>query len=213
MAMSKKSYWVVGILLVAVLSVPVLVIGAKKGQLPFVQQVKDTSKSKGNSEGPIKIEEYGDFQCPSCQMVQTKIDDMFEKHPGQIYLTFHHFPLQAHQFSGISHQSAECANQQGEFWLYHDKIYANQMVWSTAINPAELFLGYAKDIGLDTDAFVACLQNPDITEKIKAETRTGDALGINSTPTFFVNQRMLVGYKQFTEEIEKVLAEELAKKK
>lgn len=113
----------------------------------------------------------------------------------------------------MAHQAAECAAEQGSFWPYHDKLYENQMVWTTALKPLDLLLDYAREARLDFERFTRCLESTEITERIKADLVTGKAAGVTSTPTFFIQGRMLVGSERFADEADQWIQEELAGKR
>lgn len=153
------------------------------------------AKRLGPDEAPVKIVEFSDFQCPGCRDAQSVLKELMNKYKGKIQLEFRHFPLKSHQWAILAHQAAECANQSGRFWEYHDLLYGNQPVWSVSSDPSEQFAEYAKDIGLDTEKFQACLQsgNGKSAGVISQERNSGNLLRVSSTPTFFVNDNRIVG--------------------
>ncbi len=150
-------------------------------------------KTKGPADAPVEIVEYSDFQCPACMKAQPTLKAIMEEYPGKIRVTFMHFPLPMHQWAGLAHQAAECANQQGKFWEYHDLVYSKQTVWSSSPNPSESLIAYGRDAGLDLDKFGVCLSDGAITKKILEERARGQSLQLASTPTFFINGERVVG--------------------
>jgi len=104
-------------------------------------------------------------------------------------------------------QAAECAREQGEFWPYHDKLFATQ--GGLAFTNAKL-KRYARELGLDVTAFARCLDSGKYYKKVEEETELGSLLGARGTPTFFLNGRMLVGAQPF-EVFQAAIEEELAK--
>jgi len=207
----RSLYLLVGIVLILLLSVPILI--HKRKDFPRAAWVGDFSKSRGFQTAPITLVEYSDFQCSSCQTVQPLLKEILEKYPGKIRLVFRHFPLSTHKYSSLAHQAAECANEQGQFWLFHDRLYQNQMVWSSVLDPLETFFSYAKELGLDQQKFLRCLGDPETAERVRADLISGKSAGVTSTPTFFLGDKMLVGNKQFSEEINSWIQKELAEKK
>ena len=162
------------------------------------------SRSKGPPDAPVRIIEYSDFQCPACAKAQTALNELFQRFDGKIQLVYQHFPLSSHTWSGLAHQSAECAALQNHFWSYHDRLYADQKVWSTSPEaPLEIFLHYAGEEGLDLESFSHCLADPKVTAKIREERLTGEGLGVRSTPSFFVNGEMVIGTEPLGKKIEK----------
>jgi len=166
----------------------------------------DLVKSKGPVQAVVKIIEFSDFQCPACRVAQQTLSELTNLYPDKVRITFQHFPLEGHRWSPLAHQAAECAADQKHFWLYHDRLYAEQAAWSVAAeNPLERFLRYAKDAGVDLDRFSRCLGDRQINQRIRQEKATGVGLGVRSTPSFFVNGKMVVGSQMLKQEVEKVL--------
>lgn len=99
--------------------------------------------------------------------------------------------------------AAQCANEQDKFWDYHDKIFANQRSLS-----AESYKQFAADLGLDTEAFNACLDSGKYNAAVQEDFRDGQRFGVTGTPAFFVNGRFLSGAKPF-EDFKKIIDEEL----
>lgn len=189
--MNKRTL-ITGLILTVALVAGILAVRKNPGTAVVKVEVGG-AKVKGPSDAPVKIVEYSDFQCPACQRAQATLEALFREYPGKIQLTYMHYPLPMHQWAGLAHQAGECANQQGKFWEYHDKVYAQQAVWSAAKNPSELLIAYAKDAGVDLDKFGGCLSDPVITKKILDEKAKGQALQVSSTPTIFINGERVVG--------------------
>jgi protein-disulfide isomerase len=165
-------------------------------------------RAQGPVDAPIQIIEYSDFQCPACGNAQPMLNALLQDHPGKIRLVYQHFPLDSHQWSRLVHQAAECAARQNRFWPYHDRLYQNQSGWSKSTeSPVEILIRYAKEEGLNLEAFGRCLQDPEAARKIREERMTGEGLGVRSTPSFFVNGEMVAGTKTLREKIERFLAE------
>lgn len=150
-------------------------------------------KVKGAADAPVQMVEYSDFQCPACKSAQATIGRLLSQYPTQTQLVFRHFPLPGHQWSMFAHQAAECANKEGKFWPYHDRLFAGQDGWSKSQNPAEVFLTYAKDSGVNLEAFAACLSDEAVKKSILEEKSKGEDLKITATPTFFINGERIVG--------------------
>ncbi len=187
-------YVVAGILLVGLLAGGVVWMrySKYKAPLPPAAQAHET-KVKGPAQAKIQIVEYSDFQCPACQRAQQALNQLLQSYPDQIQLSFYHFPLPNHAWSGVAHQAAECAHQMGQFWPYHDRLYGEQAKWSGPSDPTETFLRYAQDLGLPLDPFASCLADPKIKRKILAEKARGESLEVKSTPTFLINGERVVG--------------------
>ncbi len=200
-----------GVFLVVILVGGMLLLRHHLGATtPMVDQGETVAaKTKGPADAPVQIVEYSDYQCPACRLAQVALHQLMDAYPGKIHLTYRHFPLKGHLWSPVAHQAAECANQKGKFWEYHNKLFENQKIWSTPENPLHLFLVYAKELGFDVDDFGMCLTH-DIEKKlVEEDKKTGEALKVKSTPTFFVNGERLVGGRQLMTRGESVIREAL----
>ncbi|MCI0596234.1 MAG: thioredoxin domain-containing protein, partial [candidate division Zixibacteria bacterium] len=109
----------------------------------------------------------------------------------------------------LAHQAAECAGREGRFWPYHDKLFEGQSLWSGPVNPAETFLRYARDTGLNLDRFAACLTDKNVTAAVARSKGEGNKLQIRSTPTFFVNGQRVVGAVELQNRGEAIIREVL----
>jgi protein-disulfide isomerase len=118
---------------------------------------------------------------------------------------FRDFPLENHRQAGKAAEAAHCAGLQGKFWEYHDRLFANQ---SRLEVPA--LKEHAADLGLDTGAFNACLDEGRFTAAVAQDLKEGMAEGVSATPTFFINGRIISGAQPF-EAFKTVIDEELAR--
>jgi len=141
----------------------------------------------------VTIVVYSDFQCPACQAAAVVEKEILTEYGKDIQIVFRHFPLQGHVWSPLAHHAAECAQSQGKFWEFHDKLYDTQAAWSTPANPADRFVTFAEGLGMNRDRFAACLSDPEIAEKVTADKRRGDQLLVRFAPTYFVNGERVVG--------------------
>jgi len=175
--------------------------------------VNKDAKRLGPEDAVVKIVEYSDFQCPVCQKAQPILKELMDTYAGHIQLEFRHFPLSMHKWAALAHQAAECANQVGHFWEYHDLLYENQSQWSKLPDPAVRFRQYAKDLGLNTAEFTACLQDGKVKSIITNDRNNGTVRQVSSTPTFFVNNKRIVGVTHLKRDMEIVIVNTLRKLK
>ena len=118
-------------------------------------------------------------------LFRSKIESEFG---DRLRVVFRERPLiPPHEHALIAAQAAEAAGLQSKFWEMHDKLYENQAAWSEAKDIAPIFVDYAKQIGLDTDRFMRDLNGEAVAQRIFQDGKRAHALGVNSTPTFFVN--------------------------
>ena len=122
-------------------------------------------------------------------------------------LVYREYPLPNHPNARPASEAGQCANEQGKFWPYHDKMFANQQ----RLGAPDL-KQYAIDLGLDSAKFNACLDSHKYGALIDADIAAGNDAGVNGTPAFFINGRMISGAQPF-EAFRKIIDEELEAKK
>jgi len=160
---------------------------------------------KGPEAAPVTIVEVTDFHCPYCKRVQPTLNEVLLKYPDKVKLVFRDFPIdQLHPNARKAAEAARCANEQGKFWPYHDKLMAG----GTDASPEKL-KEYAKELELDAGAFEQCLASGKYRAAVQKDVDEGTRLGVNGTPAFFINGRMLSG-AQPTDAFAKVIDEELS---
>jgi protein-disulfide isomerase len=153
-----------------------------------------TAPSIGLANAKITLIEYADFECPSCRQLDRVLRDLLPQHP-EIRLVYKDFPLTAiHPWAMTASIAGQCANQQNpaSFWKIHDVIFDAQDV-ITPSNVWDKMADFASQLGLNVEAFRACMANPDTTHEIEKTMTEGRELNINGTPTVFVNGRRIVG--------------------
>lgn len=158
--------------------------------------VAATGHVLGADSAPVEIVEFADFECPACArfaiLEWPEIQQRFIA-TGRLKWRFMDFPLQGHTASPPAHLAAGCAGERGRFFEMMDAIYNRQNAWATERNPARKLRDYAKQIGLDMTAFDACVESQHAKPGVDADYAEGERLGVNATPTFFVNGRMWPG--------------------
>lgn len=166
--------------------------------------------TRGNTASPLTLLEYSDFQCPACGSYHPIMQQLLAEYGDRVRFSSRHFPLAQHKFAQAAARAAEAAGRQGKFWEMHDMLFANQASWSGQSDPAATFAQYAVTLGLKTDQWQADLESSEIREKIAAQYAGGVRSGVNSTPTFFLNDQKLDqprGLDDFKKAIDKALAE------
>jgi protein-disulfide isomerase len=154
--------------------------------------IRDSSHKEGS--GSVQLVEFGDYQCPACGSAEPNVEQLMKEYDGKVTLYFRNFPLtQVHKNALEGAEAAEAAADQGKFWEMHNKLYAAQKDWSEDADPTDKLVGYAKDLGLDTDKFKKALQDEQFKSFIDQDLADANAMGLNSTPTFFINGTKLSG--------------------
>jgi protein-disulfide isomerase len=147
------------------------------------------------------LEEFSDFQCPACQAAQPVVKEVVDTLGDRIKLQFKHYPLVTiHTQAFRAALAAECANDQGKFWEYHDILFDKQPNFSR-----DDLLAYAEQLELKTDSFAACLDARAKTAVVRADVAEGDKRGVNSTPTFFLNGEKVQDWTKLKELVQSKL--------
>ncbi len=169
-----------------------------------------TPVSLGNADAPVLIEEYSDFQCLICRRYVTTLKDLVNENfvdTGMIQVKFHHY-IKYGEESILAGQAAECANEQGKFWQYHRTLYDNQKGVNRGSFTNDSLRMFAAQLELDTDAFDTCLSSDKYRAKVERDTADGKARGVNNTPTFVVDGKVIgnvTSVDLFREIIEKAM--------
>lgn len=143
----------------------------------------------GDPSAPVAIVVFSDFQCPFSERAARRIGDIRQQYGDKVKVYFRHFPLeQIHPDARIAARASICAREQGRFWEYHDLLFAN----SSKLDEASL-LKYAKASKFEPKAFKQCLSSEKADREVDTDQAEGLTLGVNSTPTFFVNGYVLRG--------------------
>ena len=157
-----------------------------------VSAVVEQDNVKGSKDAPITLIEYSDFQCPACASVAPFLSQLNEEMPDKVQIVYRHFPLrQIHPFAQLAAQASEAAADQDKFWEYHDKLFENQNQWATASVPEEVFTKYAEELELDIDKFKEDLKGKSAKNKVNGIYLEAGRIGINSTPTLFLNGKKI----------------------
>ena len=166
--------------------------------------VAATEPAKGPANAPVTIVEYSDFQCPYCARVTPALDQIAKAYPDKVRIVFRDFPLPMHPEAQPAAEAAKCAQEQGQFWAYHDKLFASQ-----AQLGGESYKKFAAELGLDAQKFATCYDEGRYRDDIMVSARSGQQNGVSGTPAFFVNGRFFNGALPF-ERLQAVVEEELA---
>jgi protein-disulfide isomerase len=178
----------------------------KPPELVRVDLSVNGAPSKGSEKAEVTIVKFEDFQCPYCKAFQPNFQEVLKRYDGKVRLVHKDLPLdQIHPQARQAAEAARCADDEGKFWEYHDKLYAS----SPNAAPEDLRL-YAKDLGLKQDLFDQCLSSGKYKAAIQKDVNEGASLGLTGTPTFFINGRELSG-AQSVQVISQIIDEELSR--
>jgi protein-disulfide isomerase/uncharacterized membrane protein len=165
---------------------------------PLLQMPADATHSRGSADAPVTIVEFSDFECGHCSAFHQSLEDVLRRVGPSVRVVFRHFPLDSacnpkvasrlHPQACLAAAASECAGEQGKFWQYHNVLFENQQRLDR-----EFLIGYATRLGLDVARFTACLGSEAAKARVERDAQEGARLGVDSTPTFFINGRAIKG--------------------
>lgn len=147
---------------------------------------------KGPATAPVVIEEFADFECPSCANFEPVIRQIKSLYGDKVRVVFRHYPLtQIHAKAYDAARATEAAGMQGKFWEMHDLLYDKQKSWTTSTDHRNEFANYAQQMGLNVDQFKTDMAGMITAQRVDADKKRGDSVRIGSTPSAFLNGRPL----------------------
>jgi len=177
----------------------------------FSQPVKPIAKetlvganpvATGSASAKTWLVEFSDFQCPACLAYEPTVEELMKTYPQDLYFVYRNFPLAQHPFAVPAAQAFLAAGQQGKYWEMHNRLFANQDSFSDAT-----WATLAKELALDEEKFLEDMKSKAINDVITTDQTYGTAIGINSTPTFYLNGLKLTldSPEDLKKEVEKAL--------
>jgi len=161
---------------------------------------------KGNNQASVILIGYSDFQCPACAVYSALLKQLSEEYPDNLLIAYRHFPLTTiHKNAYPAAKAAESAGKQGKFWEMHDKLFDNQNEWAEVRDPKDKFIEYARSLELDEETFKKDFESGEIKDNVGNDILSANSLGLNSTPTFFLNGEKVQpnSFQDFKKMIEK----------
>jgi Protein-disulfide isomerase len=140
---------------------------------------------RGPAQAPVTLEEFGDFQCPPCGMISGPLLEIEKDYGPKLRVIFRNFPFPNHQHALEAAYAAEAAGLQGRYWEMHDLLYKEQANWSNAPDAKQLFVSYAKILGLEMDRFETDMAGPTAKARGTADQERGKSLGGECDPVNF----------------------------
>jgi protein-disulfide isomerase len=181
---------------------------AQPSPTPGVVEVSpDDDPAIGPADAPVLIVEFSDFQCSFCgRFARETLGQILDSYGDRVRFVFRSFPLLSiHPQAQKAAEAAQCANDQGKFWEYHDLLFQNQQALDE-----ESLKGYARQLDLDMAAFTDCLDTERHFTEVQHDLTDGQSYGVTGTPTFFINGRLLRGAQPFSA-FQAVIDEELGR--
>lgn len=191
------------------LSVIVLVIGAvfllSKPEFGYEQQklIPAGTATIGNINAKVVLVEFSDFQCPACRAYQPTVDLINQKYGDRLLFAYRHFPLPQHQYSRLGAEAFEAAGEQGKYWEMYDYLFTNQDSLAQ-----DFILNAGAKVGIDQNKYQERVKANKFADKIQKDWEDGQSLGINGTPTFFLNGKKIS--LKSPDDLQKLVEQELA---
>ncbi len=170
-------------------------------------EVTEDNHVRGEFKAPITFVEFSDFECPFCERHYPTLKKILSDNAGKVRLVYKHFPLSFHADAQKAAEASECADEQGKFWEYHDKLFDNQPGGYSIAK----FKQWADDLNLNTAPFNDCLDSGKYAQKVQADFDEGQRKGVNGTPATFVNGQLVSGalpYEAFQQIIDGLFKKE-----
>ena len=188
----SATYWLIGIVAVMVALALIVLVGMPAAA---TDRAKATGNTLGETNAPVTLEVYADFQCPACgQFDRTTLKEIEDKYVknGKLKVVFNHYAFIGDESTRAA-EASECANDQGKFWEYADTLYNNQGGENVGAFSDAKLEGFAQQLGLNMDQFKKCMIGRPHLAKIQTSTQNGTQRGVNSTPTLFINGQLVRG--------------------
>jgi len=208
----KYALWGGGVFLFAVLLFGLIKFAGSSQSPKEIANLPPVTASDyqvGTPSVKVIMIEYGDFQCPACATFYSIVKQLKEEYKNDLLFVFRDFPLtNIHRNALLSSQAAYAANMQGKYWEMHDLIYTNQTTWAESGDAASIFADYAKKLDLDADQFTKDMNSDEAKTFVKEGENNAISLGLNSTPSIFLNNKLLnipLSYEAFKKAIDEEL--------
>jgi protein-disulfide isomerase len=170
------------------IEIPIPEIDVEIGSLsePTVTYI---NPSKGPTDAPLTIVEFGDFECGPCQALATSLEVVHLTYPDEVQVVWKNLPNESlHQLATPAAIAAHCADRQGMFWEYHDELFLRQTYLAES-----QFEQIASSLGLDIEKFQTCYEQRDTLPIVTKDFEEGIALGLTSTPSLYVGDDVYTG--------------------
>ena len=167
---------------------------AAEGGLLNMEALVDDDPSWGPQDAPVIIVEFSDYQCPYCQVWHQQVfPEILAAYGDQVRFVYRDLPIPGHPQALPAALAANCAGEQDAYWQFHDRLFSG--VYDLGRSAYET---YAQELGLDVEAFTSCLDSGRNQDEPQLDYQDAQSIGVNSTPTFVINGRVVVGAQPFS---------------
>jgi len=191
--MSKQFWAVIAVIVIILVGIFILTGDKNSSTSGNGSTAAATNHIEGKGSTGVTLVEYGDYQCPYCQVYSTTIKQVVEKYNDQITFQFVNFPLtNIHQNAFAASRAAEAAAKQDKFWEMHELLYQQSdpngaSGWVASTSPTTFFNNFATQLGLDVAKFKTDYASSAVNDAINADMTKGTKAGVEGTPTFFLD--------------------------
>jgi len=154
--------------------------------------IRADSNKIATPSATVTLVEFSDFQCSACAIYYQIVSQVINEFKDSMTFVYRNFPLtELHPNATLAAYAAEAAGLQGKYWEMHDFLFTKQSEWSASGSARDIFVRYAESLGMSVDQFKKDIDSDAVKNRIAADVNDGNALGINATPTFFLNNRKI----------------------
>jgi len=192
MKLTGESKFFLGIIFgtLTIIGLAVILLTRPTKPLPKELLIPSTAPTKGNKDAQVWLVEFSDFQCPACKVFSLAVDDLAKKYPDTLLVAYRHFPLDQHIYSTITARAAQLAHDKSKFWDLSATLFENQEKIATATSQKEareIIIQLATTLFPVSDGYATDLVGNKGDDTVQKDRLYGNAIGINATPTFFLN--------------------------
>jgi protein-disulfide isomerase len=159
---------------------------------PSVSVACQGCPSTGPADAPVTVVEFSDYQCPACRSTHAATEQVRAAFPGKIRWIYCDYPLRSHKEAMLAGEAAHCADEQGQFWPYQSLLFTSE----TGLGE-EALEKFAAQLGLSIEKFKGCLQSGKYKDLIEKNQKEATAAGVERTPSFLINENLIVGGPAF----------------
>lgn len=186
----SKQFWAVVAVIVIIL-IGLFVINNKSTGAPSSSNAP-SEHIEGQGSSGVTLVEYGDYECPYCGEYFPTVKQVQSEYNSQITFQFRNFPLVSiHQNAFAGARAAEAASLMGKFWQMHDLLYEAQNQWASSSDPTVYFNQFAQELGLNVATFKQDYSSDAVNNVINADMAAGNKLGVDATPTFYLDGKQI----------------------
>jgi protein-disulfide isomerase len=189
-----KSYIWMGAIILVLIAAMFFAVRGTAGPKPVfdLNIISSTDHVEGAASSSVVIIEYSDFECPACRNYYFMMRELMVEFGSKVTFVYRNFPLtEIHQNAEPAARAAEAAGKQGKFWEMHDLLFEKQDEWAKAVDPEQMFESYATLLGISISQFKTDIVSKEMINFVKEQRANAIRLGLQGTPTFFVNGKQI----------------------